>query len=77
MLCAQESQLLSAQDAQVLDGQDNQVLSLDSCLQAARLHNATIQSSKLDVEAADYVRRAVMAKFFPQVSASGFAFHGA
>ena len=85
MLCAQESQVLSAQDAQVLDvqdnqvldAQDNQVLSLDSCLQAARLHNATIQSSKLDVEAADYVRRAVMAKFFPQVSASGFAFHGA
>ena len=62
---------------QALCAQEIQVLSLDSCLKAAQAHNATIQSSKLDIEAADYVRREVMAKFFPQVSASGFAFHGA
>ena len=50
---------------QALCAQEIQVLSLDSCLKAAQAHNATIQSSKLDIEAADYVRREVMAKFFP------------
>ena len=49
---------------QALCAQEIKVLSLDSCLKAAQAHNATIQSSKLDIEAADYVRREVMAKHF-------------
>lgn len=53
-----------------------ETLTLDSCLRAARQRNCTIQSARLDVEAADYVRRSVLAKFFPQVEINGVGFYG-
>lgn len=53
-----------------------EVLTLDSCRNLALRNNTSIESARLDIEAADYVRRSVLAKFFPQVNISAFAFYG-
>lgn len=54
----------------------SEVLTLDSCYNLARKNNTAIESSRLDIEAADYVRRGVLAKFFPQVQLNGAGFYG-
>ncbi len=53
-----------------------ETLTLDSCLNAARQRNCTIQSALLDVQIARQVKKQVFTKFFPQVNLSAFGFYG-
>lgn len=50
-------------------------LPLDSCLKWAKESNSTLRVAQLDIDAAREVQRQVLTKFFPQVTASAFAFH--
>ncbi len=53
----------------------SQVLTLDSCLNAARQRNCTIQSALLDVQISQQVKKQVFTKYFPQVNFVGFGFY--
>lgn len=50
-------------------------LTLDSCLQLALDNNVSIRKADLSLMRAQEVRREALTKYFPQVDASGFAFH--
>lgn len=52
-----------------------EVLTLDSCLNAARQRNCTIQSALLDVQISQQVKKQVFTKYFPQVNLVGFGFY--
>lgn len=52
-----------------------QSLSLDSCLKAALAHNATLENARLDVLAAEQVKRQAFTKYFPTVSATALGYH--
>ncbi len=52
-----------------------QGLSLDSCLNMARLHNADILSAQLEVKKAQQVRNQARTKYFPQVSGLAGGYH--
>ena len=52
-----------------------QGLSLDSCLSLARLNNADILSSQLEVKKAREVRNQARTKYFPQVSGLAGGYH--
>ena len=52
-----------------------QSLSLDSCLSLARLNNADIRTSQLEIEKAKEVKAQVFTKFFPQVNGNFLAYH--
>ena len=54
-----------------------QVLTLDSCLSSAKQHNCTIRSAQLDVLVAREVKKQMLWKYFPQVSAEAFAYGAA
>jgi Outer membrane protein len=51
-----------------------QTYSLAQCKEMAMEHNAQIKNKKLDVEASKEVKKAAFTKYFPQVSASAFAY---
>ena len=52
-----------------------QSLSLDSCKQSAMQHNATILNAKLDVTAAQEVKKQAFTKYFPNVSVMAGGYH--
>lgn len=52
-----------------------QPLSLDSCKALALRNNATVQNAKLDVQAAEQVKKQAFTKYFPNVSASALGYH--
>ena len=58
-----------------LCGARAEVLTLDSCLNAARQRNCTIQSALLDVQISQQVKKQVFTKYFPQVNLVGFGFY--
>lgn len=49
-------------------------LSLDSCLDMARENSAALKNARLDVLAAKAQRQEALARYFPEVSVSAFAF---
>ena len=55
----------------------SEVLTLDSCLNSARQRNCTIRSAQLEVLIAREVKKQMLWKYFPQISAEGFGFYAA
>ena len=55
----------------------SEVLTLDSCLSSARQRNCTIRSAQLEVLIAREVKKQMLWKYFPQISAEGFGFYAA
>ncbi len=53
----------------------SQELSLDSCLRLAVVNNVDIKNANLAIKEAEQTKKAVVAKYFPSVSASAQAFH--
>ena len=52
-----------------------QSLTLDSCLKAAGARNLTLENARLDVLAAEQVKRQAFTKYFPTVSATALGYH--
>ncbi|MCR4857282.1 MAG: TolC family protein [Bacteroidales bacterium] len=52
-----------------------QSLTLDSCLKAAGARNVTLENARLDVLAAEQVKRQAFTKYFPTVSATALGYH--
>ena len=51
-----------------------QALTLDSCLKAARARNVALENARLDVLAAEQVKRQAFTKYFPTVSATALGY---
>lgn len=67
--------LLVAGTVSIVSSGIGQPLSLDSCLKAAMARNATIENARLDVLAAEQVKRQAFTKYFPSVSATALGYH--
>lgn len=67
--------LLVAGTVSIVSSGIGQPLSLDSCLKAAIARNATIENARLDVLAAEQVKRQAFTKYFPSVSATALGYH--
>lgn len=67
--------LLVAGMVSIVSSGIGQPLSLDSCLKAAMARNATIENARLDVLAAEQVKRQAFTKYFPSVSATALGYH--
>ena len=52
----------------------SEVLTLDSCLSSARQRNCTIRSAQLEVLIAREVKKQMLWKYFPQISATGIGY---
>ena len=52
-----------------------QELSLDTCLQMARLHHPMLKQAELSVRRAEQVKMQAFTHYFPQVQGSAFGFH--
>lgn len=66
--------LLVAGTVCVVSTGTGQSLTLDSCLKAAGARNVTLENARLDVLAAEQVRRQAFTKYFPTVSATALGY---
>ncbi len=66
--------LLVAGTVCVVSTGTGQSLTLDSCLKAAGARNVTLENARLDVLAAEQVKRQAFTKYFPTVSATALGY---
>lgn len=69
-----QKMLLVAGTVCVVSTGTGQSLTLDSCLKAAGARNLTLENARLDVLAAEQVKRQAFTKYFPTVSATALGY---
>lgn len=69
-----QKMLLVAGTVCVVSTGTGQSLTLDSCLKAAGARNVTLENARLDVLAAEQVKRQAFTKYFPTVSATALGY---
>lgn len=59
----------------LVSAENQEPLTLDSCLVRALRNNVEVRNAALEVEAAQQLKKSLVSKYFPNVSAIGFSYH--